>query len=103
MLTIPSTHLVILNYADTGRRLTRFYHDSKRTSQTSLLIGNHFGGLANLVDYYLPKPAIDRASIRMADLLRARGLSEKLPPDSSRKHGAGTPAGQDSPQAEGES
>uniref|UniRef100_E6PY17 Uncharacterized protein n=1 Tax=mine drainage metagenome TaxID=410659 RepID=E6PY17_9ZZZZ len=77
MLSIPSTHLVILNHGDTGGRLTRFYRDSKRGSQISLLVGSHFGELANLVDYYLPKPAIDRASIRMAELLRARGMTDK--------------------------
>lgn len=85
MLTIPSTHLVILNHDDTGKRLTRFYNDSKRASQISLLIGKHFGDLGNLVDYYLPKPAIDRASIRMADLLRARGVGEKPTPKSPGK------------------
>ncbi len=80
MLTIPSTHLVIINYDDTGGRLTRFYNDSKRASQISLLIGNHFGDLETLVDYYLPKPAIDRASIRMADLLRSRGYNDDREP-----------------------
>jgi hypothetical protein len=83
MLTIPSTHLVLLNYADTGNRLTKFFYGSKRTSQITLLIGSHFGDLANLVDYYLPKPAIDRASIRMAELLRARGFTDKSKDDSS--------------------
>lgn len=82
MLTIPSTHLVILGHGDTGGRVTKFYFDSKRISQITLLIGSHFGDLANLVDYYLPKPAIDRASIRMADLLRARGMADKLKDDS---------------------
>jgi hypothetical protein len=83
MLTIPSTHLVILNHGDTGGRLTKFYRDSKRISQISLAIGTHFGNLANLVDYYLPKPAIDRASIRMTELLRARGVSENAKDKSS--------------------
>jgi SIR2-like domain len=76
MLTIPSTHLIMINYGDTGSRLTGFYAHSQRTSQISLLIGNHVGDISNLVDFYLPKPAIDRSSIRMADLLRARGISE---------------------------
>jgi len=84
MLTIPSTHLVILSHGNTSSRLTKFYHDSKRTSQITLLIGSHFGNLANLVDYYLPKPAIDRASIRMAELLRARGVTDKTKDDSSK-------------------
>jgi hypothetical protein len=82
MLTIPSTHLVMINYSDTGNRLTKFFHDSKRVSQISLLIGNHIGNLSNLVDYYLPKPAIDRASIRMADLLKARGFGKRYEEDA---------------------
>jgi hypothetical protein len=101
MLTIPSTHLVILNHADTGKRLTRFYTDSKRTAQISLLIGKHFGDLGNLVDYYLPKPAIDRASIRMAELLRARGLGEKPLPESSRKQETGDAGTQGASTIEG--
>lgn len=87
MLTIPSTHLVIIGHGDTGGRLTRFYHDSKRLSQITLLIGSHLGNLEALVDYYLPKPAIDRASIRMAELLRARGVND---------HTKGEPNGADS-------
>lgn len=75
MLTIPSTHLVILNHGDTGQRLTRFYRDSRRGSQITVLVGSRFGKLSDLVDYYLPKPAIDRASIRMTELLRARGMA----------------------------
>jgi hypothetical protein len=82
MLTIPSTHLVALNHGDTGGRLTKFYNESKRISQITLLVGSHFGNLSNLVDYYLPKPAIDRASIRMADLLRARGIADKSKDES---------------------
>lgn len=75
MLTIPSTHLVIINHGDTGQRLTGFYKNSRRGSQISMLVGNRFGSLSDLVDYYLPKPAIDRASIRMTELLRARGMA----------------------------
>jgi hypothetical protein len=36
------------------------------------MIGDHLGDLQTLVDHYLPKPAIDRATIRMAKLLRDR-------------------------------
>lgn len=84
MLTIPSTHLVALNHGDTGGRLTKFYNDSKRISQITLVVGSHFGNLSNLVDYYLPKPAIDRASIRMAELLRARGITDKSKDESQK-------------------
>ncbi len=75
MLTIPSTHLVIIGFDDQGDRIRRFYRKVKRPAQISLLIGKHFGDLKTLVDNYLPKPAIDRTTIKMADLLKARGVA----------------------------
>ncbi len=75
MLTIPSTHLVIITFSDEGDRAKHFYDSVGRSAQISVLVGTHFGDLKNLVDYYLPKPAIDRATNRMADLLKDRGLS----------------------------
>lgn len=75
MLTIPSTHLVIISFDDQGDRIKRFYDKAKRPAQISLLIGKHFGGLKTLIDNYLPKPAIDRTTIKMADLLKARGIA----------------------------
>lgn len=75
MLTIPSTHLVIITFSDEGDRAKNFYDSVGRSTQITVLAGSHFGNLKNLVDYYLPKPAIDRATIRMADLLKARGIS----------------------------
>ncbi|HAU1107036.1 TPA: hypothetical protein JBI05_01005 [Legionella pneumophila] len=82
MLTIPSTHLVIISFDDQGDRIKRFYNKVKRPLQISLLIGNHFGDLKMLVDHYLPKPAIDRTSIKMTELLKARGLDTPLIPDT---------------------
>lgn len=75
MLAIPSTHLVIIAYDDIGDRIKRFYNKAKRPVQISLLIGNHFGDLKILVDNYLPKPAIDRTTYKMADLLKTRGFT----------------------------
>lgn len=74
MLTIPSSHLVIISYGDEGDRIQRFYDDAKRPAQITLLIGEHFGKLATLVDGYLPKPAIDRTTFRMVELLKSRGV-----------------------------
>lgn len=74
MLTVPSTHLLIISWSDEGNRVNRFYEKLKRPAQISLLIGKHFGDLKYLVDYYLPKPAIDRTTIKMAELLKARGI-----------------------------
>jgi hypothetical protein len=73
MLTIPSSHLVMISYDDDSGRLNRFYQKVKRPAQITLLIGKKFGDLETLVKNYLPKSAIDRTSIRMAELLRARG------------------------------
>lgn len=75
MLTIPSTHLVIISFDDQGDRIQKFYNLVKRPAQISLLLGNHFGNLTSLVDHYLPKPAIDRTTIKMADLMKSRGMA----------------------------
>lgn len=80
MLTIPSTHLVMIIFSDEGDRAKRFYDSVGRSAQITILAGSHFGNLTNLVDYYLPKPAIDRATNRMADLLKNRGLSAQSNP-----------------------
>jgi len=85
MLTIPSTHLVIIAWdetdpakedspANTGRqRIMRFCGDAGKCSQTSLLLGSHFGDLQTLVRTYLPKPAIDPITIRKTKLEERRG------------------------------
>lgn len=83
MLSIPSTHLVIISWSDEGDRIKNFYDRVKRPAQISLLIGDHFGDLKTLVDHYLPKPSIDRTTIKMADLLKARGIVEPERPDAN--------------------
>ncbi|MBI3234439.1 MAG: SIR2 family protein, partial [Bacteroidetes bacterium] len=85
MLTIPSTHLVIIawdrNYAGEGEqtnygagreRIIKFL-ENKNSAQCTLLIGGHFGDLINLVEHYLPKSAIDRLTIKMQKLKDNRG------------------------------
>ncbi len=84
MLTIPSTHLVIISKNDDGKRVSSFA-EKIRPAQLTILLGSHFGDLKILVDNYLPKPAIDKASIRMADLLKARGIKVKDPEDNEKK------------------
>ncbi len=91
MLTIPSTHLVIIAFDDVGDRIKHFYTKAKRPVQISLLIGSHFGDLKTLVDNYLPKPAIDRTTYKMADLLKARGATvksiEEKSPEQQKQEG----------------
>ena len=72
MLTIPSAHLVIIAHGDPLDRIIRTYERLGRHAQVTLLIGDHLGDLQTLVDHYLPKPAIDRTTFRMAELLKAR-------------------------------
>ena len=81
MLSIPSTHLVVISYDDAGGRLQTFYDNAGREAQITLLVGPHFGDLETLVEHYLPKPAIDRTTWRMVDLLnrRARPKSDDEP------------------------
>ena len=50
------------------------------------VIGKDIANIDDLVDYYLPKPSIDRASIRMADILRQRfDQSDRKEKDSIKK------------------
>jgi len=72
MLTLPSTHLVIISYDGAEGRIERFYSNS-REAQISLLIGSHFGDLATIVERYLPKPAIDNLTMRETELRARRG------------------------------
>ncbi|MBB5322931.1 hypothetical protein HNQ34_000008 [Anoxybacillus tepidamans] len=72
MLSIPSTHIVIISYDDSYKRIRKFY-ERNNPAQFTLLIGNHFGDLKTLVDHYLPKAAIDRISIRSNEIQEKRG------------------------------
>lgn len=72
MLTIPSTHLVVISYDDPLGRIMQTYQELGRPSQISLLIGPALADLATLTEHYLPKPAIDKTTFRMSELLKQR-------------------------------
>ena len=72
MLTIPSAHLVVIAYGDPLGRIMKTYEKLGRHAQITLLIGPHLGDLKKLVDNYLPKPAIDRTTFKMSELLKSR-------------------------------
>lgn len=72
MLTIPSTHLVVISFDDPIGRILNFYQDSAHYAQMSIMIGGNLGEITNLANDYLPKSAIDRTTIRMAELLQHR-------------------------------
>ena len=75
MLSIASTHLVIISYDDAGGNIPAFCNRAGHEAQISLLIGSHFGKLETLVSHYLPKPAIDRTTWRMVELLKRRTVT----------------------------
>lgn len=70
MLTIPSTHLVILSYSVDDR--LKGFCAKVRDAQVSVLVGPHFADISQLVENYLPKPALDYITGRMTELLKRR-------------------------------
>jgi len=72
MLTIPSAHLVVIAHGDPLGRIMQTYEKLGRHTQITLLIGPHLGDLQKLVDNYMPKPAIDRTTFKMSELLKSR-------------------------------
>lgn len=72
MLTIPSTHLVVISFDDRLGRIMETYEQIGRPSQISLLIGPALADLTRLTENYLPKAAIDKTTFRMSELLKQR-------------------------------
>lgn len=95
MLTIPSTHLVVISYDDPLGRIMKTYEEMGRPSQISLLIGPVLADLSTLTEHYLPKAAIDKTTFRMSELLKQRwGTSQtedKKPPEGVVKTVEGQP------------
>ena len=70
MLTIPSTHLVVVSRDDSLGRIQAIMKERK--PQVSLLVGPQLADLVTLTENFLPKAAIDKATFRMAELLKQR-------------------------------
>lgn len=91
MLTIPSTHLVVISFNDPIGRILQFYYDSAHYAQMSVLLGCNLGDITNLSNDYLPKSAIDRTTIRMAELLQHRmGATSSVTSAPATASGTGT-------------
>lgn len=78
MLTIPSTHLIVISYDDPLGRIMRIFKEMGRPSQISLMIGPALADLSVLTENYLPKAAIDKATFRMSELLKQRFGTEQV-------------------------
>ena len=85
MLTIPSTHLVIISYDDLSGRIMDIYKELGRFSQISLLIGPDLADLIKLTTHYLPKSSIDKTTFKMSNLLRNRYGTEILERENENK------------------
>jgi SIR2-like protein len=72
MLTLPSSHLLVIAYSDPGDRIAGFLSDVS-PEQVSLMCGSHFGGLSELVTHYLPTPGTDDILGRTASRNRRLG------------------------------
>lgn len=70
MLTIPSTHLVMISYADQFNRMIPLCEEHH--NQVSLLLGPELGDITNLTHHYLPKSCIDQVSYKMSEILKRR-------------------------------
>ncbi len=93
MLTIPSTHLVVISYDDPLARIMQTYREMGRPSQISLLIGPALADLTTLTENYLPKAAIDKTTFRMSELLKQRwgaGQAPVAPPATEADIGDGS-------------
>ena len=76
MLTLRSTHLLVISYGDPGERIEGFL-SNVALEQSSLLLGPHFGDLGTLVENYLPQAGAEQLLLRQAR--RERELDEKTP------------------------
>jgi hypothetical protein len=85
MLTIPSTHLVVISRDDPLGRIMKTYDELGRPSQISLLIGPALADLSTLTETFLPKAAIDKTTFRMSELLRQRFGTDQHPVPSAGK------------------
>jgi SIR2-like domain len=72
MLTVPSTHLLVISWDDESGRIARFAEDHRRLGQVSLMIGRSFAGLTELVDRWLPWPSAEFLLQRRAQIYRDR-------------------------------
>ena len=75
MLTIPSTHLVVISYDDCLGRIHDFYKQTAHVDQITLLLGANIASIDILTQKYLPKSAIDFATSRMSEILQKRYAS----------------------------
>ena len=88
MLNISSTHLLIIYWGNKGdrKKVINFLDDVIAQEQVSLIFGEHFADIENLVNYYLPKPALEEIRIRQNIINNSR-LKEQSQNNDTTKQG----------------
>lgn len=86
MLCVPSTHIVILSYGVDDKLID--FLSQINTAQATVLAGKEFGSIENLVQYYLPKPAIDTITERTSKLIDSRKGLMKIDEGGNENDGA---------------
>lgn len=81
MLSIPSTHLVVISFDNASGRIEKFLNDVN-SSQITILMGNHFGNFSTLIENYLPKSAIDKITQREQKIRAHRGEEHNTGPEA---------------------
>ena len=76
MLTISSTHLLIISYDDKNDRIKTFASAHGRVGQVSYLIGPSVANIQTLVTELLPRPASEPMRLREAEIKRDRSRIE---------------------------
>ena len=64
--------LKLMIYPNSAKDRETAEYESAHYAQMSVLMGSNLGDITNLANDYLPKSAIDRTTIRMAELLQHR-------------------------------
>ena len=78
MLTIPSTHLVMISYDVTPKIYSYFCKEqNSKKEQISVLVGPQLADIEQLVKYYLPKSAIEHSMKRMFEIKKQRDIKPK--------------------------
>jgi hypothetical protein len=86
MLSIPSTHLIVMAYSVDDRILN--FLKTINMAQITLLAGAEFGSIDSLVKYYLPKASIDRITETASRLIENRkGYTDLQKGDDTHDNG----------------
>ena len=79
MLTIPSTHLLVISYDDQPGRIRRFVEDRRQSGQVGLLLGKTMADLGSLVNEWLPRPSAEFLLQARARICRDRSIGAGIP------------------------